>query len=110
MPQKARGRLAVFGALMGCLLLSLPEPWAQPLGLSSPAAPKESSTSTLSSPQGRYVFGQVSESSKDQFMLDTLTGMLWRITESGKIGVHLKAVPYCDEKGDCSPLPPKGSR
>ena len=28
---------------------------------------------TLSSPNGRFVFGQISDSSKDQYMLDTWT-------------------------------------
>jgi len=35
---------------------------------------------TLSNPSGRYVFGQISEYRKDQYMLDTQTGRLWSIT------------------------------
>lgn len=31
----------------------------------------------LSAPGGRYVFGQVSEYAKDQYLLDTQTGRLW---------------------------------
>jgi hypothetical protein len=31
----------------------------------------------LSSENGRYVFGQVSEYRRDQYMLDTKTGRLW---------------------------------
>ncbi|RJR19737.1 MAG: hypothetical protein C4582_10115 [Desulfobacteraceae bacterium] len=79
---------------------------AQPFGLSTPPASKISAPSPLSCPGGRYVFGQISDSAKDQFMLDTVTGRLWRVSESGKIGTHLKPVPYCDEKGDCAPFPP----
>lgn len=105
-----KGQLALVGSILALMLLSGPEPYAQPFGLSSSAPQKETRASTLSSQQGRYVFGQVSDSSRDQFMLDTFTGMLWRISESGKTGIHLKAVPYCDEKGGCSPLPPKEYR
>jgi hypothetical protein len=31
----------------------------------------------LSSPNGRYVFGQISDFRSDQFLLDTKTGRLW---------------------------------
>ena len=33
----------------------------------------------LSVPGGRYVFGQVSEFAKHQYMLDTQTGRLWKM-------------------------------
>ena len=33
----------------------------------------------LSSPTGRYVFGQVSDFRADQFLLDTQTGRMWQI-------------------------------
>jgi hypothetical protein len=33
----------------------------------------------LSSPNGRYVFGQVSDYRQDQYMLDTQTGSLWKV-------------------------------
>ncbi len=77
---------------------------AQPLGIGSPQI-QQSQHGVLSSANGRFVFGQVSTSSKDQFMLDTATGRLWRIAESGKIGIYLKSVPYRSEKGECSELP-----
>lgn len=35
--------------------------------------------SQLSSASGRFVFGQVSDMARDQFMLDTQTGQLWSI-------------------------------
>lgn len=36
-------------------------------------------TKQLSSENGRYAFGQISETRKDQFMLDTKTGRLWNV-------------------------------
>ena len=33
----------------------------------------------LSSENGRYVFGQISEFRRDQYMLDTKTGRLWSV-------------------------------
>ncbi len=78
---------------------------AQPFGL-LPGQPQKTATRpALAVPQGRFVFGQISESSKDQFMLDTHTGRLWRIRENSRLGLHLKAVPYCNSKGECSPIP-----
>lgn len=39
----------------------------------------------LSNSSGRYVFGQISEYRRDQYMLDTQTGRLWQIvTRKGK--------------------------
>jgi hypothetical protein len=38
-------------------------------------------------------------------MLDTQTGRLWQIAESGEIGIFLRTVPYRDAEGACSPLP-----
>ena len=78
--------------------------WAQPFGISSPKQ-RESQYQTLSSENARFVFGQISDSDKDQFMLDTLTGRLWRIAESGEIGLFLRAVPYRTAEGEYKPLP-----
>lgn len=60
---------------------------------------------TLSSASGRYVFGQISDFRRDQYMLDTLTGRLWRIVqvsykkEDGTDGTYdmLEAISY-DQK------------
>ena len=79
--------------------------YAQPLGLMSQQPPQISQQKILSSANGRFVFGQISGSSKDQFMLDTFTGRLWRIAESGAIGIFLRPVPYRNEDGKCSALP-----
>ena len=59
----------------------------------------------LSAAGGRFVFGQISDSGKDQFMLDTLTGRLWRIGESSDVGMHLRPIPYRMEDGKSSPAP-----
>jgi len=57
---------------------------------------------------GRFVFGQISDSSKDQYMLDTHTGRLWRIGESSDVGTHLRVIPYKDEEGKVSSWPGDG--
>ena len=79
--------------------------YAQPLGFSSSKTQQQPQQKILSSDNGRFVFGQISGSSKDQFMLDTATGRLWRIGESGKLGTFLKSIPYRDAKGECTILP-----
>lgn len=42
----------------------------------------------LQAENGRFVFGQISEYRRDQFMLDTRTGRLWKVvvTKVGKPG------------------------
>lgn len=80
---------------------------AQPLGMMSQQPMEISQYEKLACPGGRFVFGQVSDSSKDQFMLDTRTGRLWRIAESGEVGIFLRAVPYRTESGEYLPLPDK---
>ena len=77
---------------------------AQPLSFGS-SQKEQSKSRVLSSTTGRFVFGQISNSGKDQFMLDTATGRLWQIGETGKIGVFLKSIPYRNEKGECTLLP-----
>jgi len=61
------------------------------------------SIGVLSSPGGRYVFGQVSTYRSDQYMLDTHSGMLWRIIEvigpNDKKTETLRPVPYDYEDG-----------
>lgn len=81
--------------------------YAQPLGIASSKIQQQSQRKVLSSANGRFVFGQISNSNKDKFMLDTVTGRLWRIGESGKIGIFLKSVPYLNAEGKCSVLPGK---
>jgi hypothetical protein len=81
--------------------------FAQGFGMLSQPVPEQKSYPCLAAGGGRYVFGQISDSSKDQFMLDTLTGRLWRIAETGTVGLFLQSVPYKDEKNDYHVLPEK---
>ena len=85
------------------VVLSTRDSTAQ-FGLTQQKAPEESDQTCLSSASGRFVFGQVSRSGKDKFMLDTLTGRLWQIAESGDVGHFLREVPYRVDK-KYSPLP-----
>lgn len=97
-------RFVVAGTIPLLLLVMAGTAKAQ-LGLSGSQASRIEGGSVLSSSTGRFVFGQVSESSKDQFMLDTVTGRLWRIAETGEIGLHLRPVPYRDEEGKLTLVP-----
>jgi hypothetical protein len=102
---------AMFVGLALGLVLSAHLPvHAQPLGFGTAPQVDEKNSSVLVTSNARFIFGQVSDSSKDQFMLDTVTGRLWRIAESGKLGTHLKPVLYCDEEGQCSPVPSDGPK
>jgi len=78
---------------------------AQPFGVGSTRPTEIKQHPSLGCPGGRFVFGQISDSSKDQYMLDTATGRLWRIAESGEVGIFLRPVPYRTESGRYSPLP-----
>jgi hypothetical protein len=82
----------------GLVALNFRPAFAQ-FGITPQPAQKMSSEKVLGTASGRYVFGQISDSSKDQFMLDTETGRLWRIGESSDVGTHLRAIPYKDEQG-----------
>lgn len=77
----------------------------QGFGMLSQPVPEQKTHPCLAAGGGRYVFGQISDSSKDQFMLDTLTGRLWRIGETGTVGLFLQSVPYKYEKNEYHVLP-----
>ncbi len=79
--------------------------FSQPLGIMTSQQKGQGREGVLCAPNGRYVFGQISDSSKDRFMLDTLTGRLWRIAERGDIGLYLTPVPYRSRDGKISTLP-----
>ena len=83
---------------------------AQPLGILSQQQQKEPRQEVLFSNNNRYVFGQISDSNKDKFMLDTFTGRLWRIAESGDVGLHLKPIPYLDKNGKTMLVPQDSSK
>ena len=97
--------VAVIAAVFSPGFSGLPVVYAQPLGIGASRAAQQPQVGALSAPNGRFVFGQISGSSKDQFMLDTATGRLWRMGESGKVGIFLKGVPYLDAEGECTLLP-----
>jgi len=59
----------------------------------------------LESSGGRYVFGQISEYRRDQYMLDTKTGRLWNIAVNNKKQSWLQIVPYGSVNGSMSILP-----
>ncbi|HUT69496.1 MAG TPA: hypothetical protein VMW89_02365 [Desulfatiglandales bacterium] len=95
---------AVRVTLFLLVLFSATSVYAQ-FGVMTQQPPKEAQKAVLSSMQGRYVFGQISDSGQDQFMLDTATGRLWRLTKRSDIGVCLSTVPYRSAEGECSALP-----
>lgn len=93
--------------LIALLLLAIP--------FTSFSADQEEKTKqkTLSSPNGRYVFGQISDGRVDQYMLDTQTGKLWYVvlksvdeknSNPEQIRV-LQQVPYSAFNGDISAIP-----
>jgi len=69
---------------------------------------------SLSAAGGRYVFGQISESRRDQYMLDTQTGRLWvqaciaSSKEDPKQCAQTGLVPvsFTDGKGDLAGFAP----
>lgn len=75
--------------------------------LSSGAFAESNKGTILSSESGRYVFGQISELRRDQYLLDTKTGRLWVVTaqtdKDGNVeGSYLQPVPFwtgIDNKG-----------
>ncbi|MFZ0448959.1 MAG: hypothetical protein WAL98_06925 [Desulfatiglandaceae bacterium] len=104
-----RGKILFAGIALGFFLSlwGMDPAGAQPFGISQQQAPLKPSAGKLSSPVGRFVFGQVSDSAKDKFMLDTTTGRLWRISESGEVGIFLTPVPYRTKEGKCISTPEK---
>jgi hypothetical protein len=104
--RKGGNMQAIFlrAALVAAMVLFAAPVYAQ-FGLTAPPPQAPPSGKVLSSTGGRYVFGQISDSGKDQFMLDTHTGRLWRIAESSDVGTHLRAIPYRDDQGKVTPYP-----
>jgi hypothetical protein len=93
------------GISVVAVLVFLAAPVSAQFGLTAPPPQIPPSGKVLSSTGGRFVFGQISDSGKDQFMLDTQTGRLWRIAESSDVGTHLRVIPYRDDQGKVSPYP-----
>ena len=80
-------------------------------------APSAGHVNVLSATGGRYVFGQISESRRDQYMLDTQTGRLWVQTciasskEDPKQCAQTGLVPvsFTDGKGDLAGFAPSAA-
>jgi hypothetical protein len=51
-------------------------------------------TGILASTNGRYVYGQISNFRRDQYMLDTHTGMLWILSEDKDKKLTLEPILY----------------
>ncbi len=101
-------RISVLQVFLFLIISFLPQNViAQPFGMLSQQGRHESQKQVLSSSGGRFVFGQISDSAKDQFMLDTYTGRLWKISERGDIGTFLKSIPYSNSDGTHSHVPEK---
>jgi len=100
-----RKQFLVALTLISLLLISATDVFPQPFGIGSSQAQQKPRQEILTAAGGRFVFGQISDSSKDQFMLDTVTGRLWRIAETGEAGMFLRAVPYRTAEGKLSPIP-----
>jgi hypothetical protein len=98
--------IAILIALFSFLLFSPLSTEAQ-FGLTPKQVQKKSHQGVLSTAQGRFAFGQVSESSEDKFMLDTFTGRLWRLSKRTDVGLCLTVIPYHSKDGKCSSLPEK---
>ena len=96
--------IAILIALFSFLFFSPLSVDAQ-FGFTPQPVPQKSQQAVLSAAQGRFAFGQVSDSSEDKFMLDTFTGRLWRLGKRTDIGLCLTPVPYRSEDGECSALP-----
>ena len=88
------------------LLLLTPSSTSAQFGFTPKQAQEKAHHGVLSTTQGRFAFGQVSESSEGTFMLDTVTGRLWRLTKKTDIGLCLTAIPYQSNDGKCSSMPP----
>jgi hypothetical protein len=91
--------------LVVAAVVFIASPASAQLGLMSQAPTVPPTGKVLGCSGGRFVFGQISDSSKDQYMLDTQTGRLWRIGESSDVGTHLRVIPYKDEQGQVSHCP-----
>jgi hypothetical protein len=102
--EESMARIFAVTTVAAALILAATPAFAQ-LGLTAPPSQTQPGGSVLSSTGGRFVFGQISGSGKDQFMLDTLTGRLWRIGDTSGIGIHLKSIPYRYEDGKVCPWP-----
>lgn len=75
--------------------------------LAAPAFAQSSNRPAVLGGAGRFVFGQINEYNADQYMLDTMTGRLWRLVDTADgSGSVLEPVPYALPDGRSQVLPP----
>jgi hypothetical protein len=55
--------------------------------------PALASAGSLSTDNGKYAFGQISDSRQDQYLLNTETGQLWRLLEEDAVSAQVVLVP-----------------
>ncbi|WP_461537494.1 hypothetical protein [Spongorhabdus nitratireducens] len=91
-------RLLPLSSLLVWLSFACPL-WAGPVNVTSLQQP------ILGTPSGRYMFGQISDSRSDQFMLDIETGRLWVIEFDAKGNRRLKPVPFVQLYGEEANVP-----
>lgn len=70
-----------------------------------PVAVKPPQQKVLATPSGRYVFGQISDFRRDQFLLDTQTGRLWQVVVDDKENKKLQPVLFIQILGDEAYIP-----
>lgn len=73
------------------------------------AQSKENKNRSLSSENGRFVFGQISEYRRDQYLLDTQTGRIWQIIEDSSKVLSLQQILFKSIDGLKSLLPEEPS-
>jgi hypothetical protein len=85
-----------------CLLLG-----AMCVAVAAPVFAQSSNRPAVLGGAGRYVFGQINEYNADQYMLDTMTGRLWRLVDTADgAGSVLEPVPFALPDGRSHVLPP----
>jgi hypothetical protein len=70
---------------------------------------KENKNKNLSSENGRFVFGQISEYRRDQYLLDTQTGRIWQIVADSSKNVSLQQILFESIDGSKTLLPEEPS-
>jgi hypothetical protein len=66
---------------------------------------KASGGKILGSSTGRYVLGQINDNSKEQYILDTQTGRLWRLAATEDSIKVLREIPFVDINDQLAPSP-----
>lgn len=66
---------------------------------------KQFQQKVLTAVNGRYVFGQISNFRRDQYLLDTQTGRLWVMVEDKDNNSKLQPVPIVQLCGDEAYIP-----